>query len=224
MQMFVGIEGPIGVGKSTFAKWLAAQLHWEIQLEPVETNPYLAYFYGKAEGVSMAEGMRRWTFPMQIHLLHARYLMHQRARFAVDGVVQDRTIWGDSVFARDHHRTGLMSDLEWGTYRLAWEAMKQTIAYPDALIFLDAPVDVLQRRIREERARPEEVGIPDSYLEGLRGGYDELRVEMAQHVPTASFDWTDPNAHIEEVVRFLMEVNERPGFPWAKRRPIGGGV
>lgn len=218
--LFVGIEGPIGVGKSTLSIALAQRFGWHVQHEPVETNPYLAHFYGKAEGVSMAEGMRRWTFPMQIHLLHARYLLHQGARFDPNGVVQDRTLWGDTVFARDHHRTGLMSDLEWTTYRLAWEAMLQTVTYPDAVVFLDAPIDTLQERIQGPagRGRAEEAGIPDAYLEGLRGGYDELFQELVLHTPCKRFEWSDPNVLVDAVADFLVDVAEKDAFPWAKRR------
>lgn len=218
--LFVGIEGPIGVGKSTLAEALAAKFGWRVQREPVETNPYLPFFYGKAEGISMEEGMRRWTFPMQIHLLHARYLLHQQARFDDGGVIQDRTIWGDTVFARDHHRTGLMGDLEWSTYRLAWEGMLQTVSYPDAVVFLDAPVDVLQDRIQGPtgRRRTEETGIPDSYLEGLRSGYAELYAELSSHTPSRRFDWVAPRDDVEAVVAFLDEVAAQNRFPWAKRR------
>lgn len=216
--LFVVVEGPIGSGKSVLTRRLAETFGWDAMYEPVKANPYLDHFYGTAEGVSMEDGMRRWTFPMQIHLLHARYILHQRARVSPNGTVQDRGIWGDTVFARDHHRTGLMSDLEWGTYRLAWEAMRQHLVYPDLFIFLDAPVEVLQARIAR-RGREMERGIPDAYLEGLRDGYAELEREMAGHAPLFRFDWTDPDAQVDRVIRAVEVTAADDGFTWARRRP-----
>lgn len=216
--LFIALEGTLGSGKSTLAGQLAKLFGWDAMYEPVEMNPYLDHFYGTAEGVSMEEGMRRWTCLMQLHLLHARYILHQRARVSPRGTVMDRSVYGDTVFARDHHRTGLMSDLEWGTYRLAWEAMGQTLVYPDLFIFLDPPVEVLQERIAK-RGRPMERGIPDSYLEGLRDGYAELEREMSGYAPVHHFGWTDPERELHLVVRAIELTAADGGFTWARRRP-----
>lgn len=216
--LFIVLEGPIGSGKSVLTGRLAEAFGWDAMYEPVKANPYLDYFYGTAEGIPMAEAMKRWTCIMQLHLLHARYILHQRARVSPNGTVQDRSIYGDTVFAKDHHRTGLMSDLEWGTYRLAWEAMRQHLVYPDLFIFLDAPVNVLQARIAK-RGRGMERGIPDTYLEGLRDGYAELEREMSGYAPTYHFDWTDPDAQVHRVIRVIEVVAADDGFTWARRRP-----
>ena len=218
-KLFIGLEGPIGIGKSHLTRKLAAKLGGLAMFEPVKTNPYLPYFYGKAEGVSMVEGMTRWTFPMQIHLLHARYILHQRARVSPQTVVQDRTIYGDTVFAKSHYDDEIMSELEWGTYQLAWEAMKQTLVYPDVMVFLDAPIEVLQRRIQEDRKRPEEEGIPDAYLGKLRNGYHTLRREVSGYTQVLSYDWIDPNSSFDELVRDIQMVTQDRGFTWARRRP-----
>ena len=50
---FVTIAGNIGVGKSTLVSLLANKLGWELVLEAVTENPYLADFY---------EDMNRWSF------------------------------------------------------------------------------------------------------------------------------------------------------------------
>ena len=216
--LFIAVEGPVGCGKSTLTRTLADTFGWEAMFEPVETNPYLSHFYGEADGIPMEEAMRRYTFPMQIHLLHARYILHQRARISPHGVVQDRSCYGDVVFARDHHRTGIMSDLEWGTYCLAWEAMRQTLVCPDMFVFLDAPVEVLQERVRT-RNRTAEKGIPDEYLNGLRKGYADLQHDVRGFAPTYTFDWADPNANVAEVVKTIKTVAAVEGFSWARRRP-----
>lgn len=216
--LFIVVEGPIGCGKSTLTKTIADHFGWEAMFEPVETNPYLSYFYGEAEGIPMGEAMKRWTFPMQTHLLHARYILHHRALACPTGVVMDRGIWGDTVFARDHWRSGLMSDLEWGTYNLAWEAMRKHLVFPDLFVFLDAPVEILQERIAA-RDRSAESGIPDDYLESLRDGYGELENEMRGMAPVYRFEWSDPNAHVHRVFAAIRAQARDDGFTWARRRP-----
>ena len=48
------IEGPIGVGKSSLARRLAAHLQGELMMEKPQENPFLARFY--AENLLTAAG------------------------------------------------------------------------------------------------------------------------------------------------------------------------
>ena len=41
MSLFVGIEGPIAVGKTTLARKIERELGYHPMHEPVEENPYL---------------------------------------------------------------------------------------------------------------------------------------------------------------------------------------
>jgi len=208
-RLFVGIEGSIGIGKSTLAKWLAEQLGYQAMFEPVDANPYLSLFY---------EDMQRWGAIMQLHLLHARKLMHLRARLSPTGVVQDRTIYGDTVFARNLHESGLMSDLEWDTYMLSWETMVQTLVYPDLVIFLDGSTVLCQERIRL-RSRSMESGIPDAYLDSLGAGYARLHDEISDYTVCRRYDWTDPDANRQAVLADIRAVGESTGFSWSRLRP-----
>ena len=49
----IWVEGIIGAGKSTFAKYLAEKLEFRLLSEPVD-NEYLTLFY---------ENPKRWAFP-----------------------------------------------------------------------------------------------------------------------------------------------------------------
>lgn len=51
--MHIAIAGNIGSGKTTLTQLLAKHYQWEVELEPVDDNPYLEEFYADL-GVSPA--------------------------------------------------------------------------------------------------------------------------------------------------------------------------
>ncbi len=168
------IEGIIGAGKSTITQKLAEALGLRAIFEPVESNPYLERFY-KEPG--------RWAFPMQMHLLHARYAMQKIAAYEATmnggyhGAILDRGLPGDRVFARLHMLAGNMDELEWQTYEAAYDSMTCSLIPPSLMIFLDVEPEVAFDRVKE-RARGAEVGMELQYLKDLRKGYLDLMVEI----------------------------------------------
>lgn len=167
----IWVEGLIGAGKTTLAKILADVFGMRALFEPVDSNPYLELFY---------KDPKRWAFPMQMELLYRRYNMQQLAvREAVHGtgVILDRGLPGDRVFARLHMLAGNMSELEWNTYENAYEIMSCSLVAPSLLIFLDVEPDIALERVKA-RARGAEVGIDIDYLKSLRKGYLDLLGEI----------------------------------------------
>ena len=51
---FIAIEGPIGVGKTTLAKKLAASFNYDTLLEDPEENPFLEKFYRNRQQAALA--------------------------------------------------------------------------------------------------------------------------------------------------------------------------
>ena len=67
-DLFIGIAGMIGAGKSTLAKALGEHLSLPVYYEPVQDNAYLADFY---------RDTKRYSFATQIYLLNRRFQQHQ---------------------------------------------------------------------------------------------------------------------------------------------------
>ena len=67
-DLFIGIAGLIGAGKSTLATALGDHTGLPVYYEPVDDNEYLADFYQDTKQVS---------FAMQIYLLNRRFQQHQ---------------------------------------------------------------------------------------------------------------------------------------------------
>ena len=161
--MHIAIAGNIGSGKTTLAGLLGHHYGWDVQYEDVEENPYLADFYND---------MRRWSFNLQVYFLKSRFGQIVKIREGKKSVIQDRTIYEDSViFAANLFDMGLMSPRDYENYTGLFKLMSSLIAPPDLLIYLRATVPTLVRQI-EMRGRPYESSIRLDYLRRLNERYE----------------------------------------------------
>jgi len=184
--MFIGISGLIGVGKSTLTRRLAEHLRYKAYYEPVTENPYLEDFY---------RDMTRWTFNMQTFLLFARFEQHQELVWdpchkGGGGVVQDRTIYEDTIFARMHYNDGLMDERDYATYTGHFNIMRRYLVYPDVIIYLRVTPEQAMERI-QQRGRDAEKAISMEYLQALFDGYEQYAEEMRRYTLVLPLDWSE---------------------------------
>lgn len=196
---FIVISGLIGVGKSTFASSLAEYLGYEPFFEPVDDNPYLERFY---------QDPNTWAYPMQEFLKHRRFAAYQCAAWGIrsgrfKGVVMDRSIHEDTVFAEINQKIGTIDELNWKTYLQGFQDFQIFCPEPDVYIYLDGSPETCHERILQ-RARPAEQkaglsgdadntqqGIPLDYLRTLHQGYQDWLKEISPRIPTVKLDWSD---------------------------------
>ncbi len=211
----IWIEGIIGSGKSTFSGWIADGLKLRLIKEPVD-NDYLTIFY---------EDPKRWAFPMQIDLLHKRYSLQKLAAYEASlaavgeseyqGVVLDRGLPGDRVFARLHMLEGNISKVEWRTYTRAYETMTCSLIPPSLLIYLDVEPEVAMKRVQNRDRTFERAGVPLEYLEKLHRGYLDLLVEIesGQHTWSRGMEvmripWNTDHQPIDSIIELLKKKYE----------------
>ncbi len=218
---YIGIAGTIGVGKSTLTVDLARALNFEPILEEVDGNPYLEGFY---------KDMKSFGTMMQVWLLNHRFRQHREfvTRISlgkIRGVVQDRTIWEDTIFARmlNAHPEKIISDLDYNTYLDLFDNMVlRELVFPQLLIYLDCSPEVAIERIHS-RGRVMEQTIDLGYLRALRDNYEAFIEEMQQAgVRILRLKW-EPFQPISEVVRLVHEYSLKPSSftKWVRplRRP-----
>lgn len=162
MRQFIAVEGLIGVGKTSLCKLLADEWGGRLVLEPSETNPFLEPFYNDPD---------RFSFPVQMYYLVTRWkqqaLIRQEELFS--SVVVSDYLWEkDRLFAEK-----TLVGMEMELYDHFANALGEKSPRPDLLVFLDAPTDVIMKRIAK-RNIPGEHNIKPAYLNDLRDRYHRL--------------------------------------------------
>lgn len=200
MKYFVAVAGNIGVGKSSLTGLLAQKLGWEPFYEAVVENPYLADFYAD---------MERWSFHSQIFFL-SRRLRHHRALLDRPGpVIQDRSVYEDAeVFARNLYAQGQMAERDWASYRNLYEVLATLLPPPNLVVYLQASVPTLLRRI-SLRGRDFEHSISPDYLSQLNALYDRWATGFnlcpVLTVSTDNLDFVHYEAHLEQIARRVLD-------------------
>ena len=156
---YIIIEGPIGVGKTSLANKLALEWDADLVLENVDDNPFLSKFYKNPREVSLQT---------QLYFLLTR--TRQVQAFKQQDIfsntrVSDFMLQKDRLFAQV-----TLNNEEYDLYDQLYSYMTVDIPKPDLIIYLQAPVSTLMKRIKK-RGRDFEKYIDTEYLERLNAMY-----------------------------------------------------
>ncbi|MFP4547489.1 MAG: deoxynucleoside kinase [Fidelibacterota bacterium] len=201
-EVFVGVAGNIGVGKTTMTDIIADHFGWKAYYESVIDNPYLDKFY---------HDMKRWSFHLQIYFLSNRFKTHKEMIEKPGSAIQDRTIYEDvEIFARNLHEMGNMDKTDWENYCSLFTEMTSYLKEPDLIIYLRASVDTLITRIKK-RSRDYEKTIDPEYLHMLNVSYDKwIKKEQEKgHVLVIETDGFNVFEHKDKLNGYLNEINVR---------------
>ena len=187
-DLFIGIAGMIGAGKSTLATALGQHLKLPVYFEPVADNDYLADFY---------KDTARYSFATQIYLLNRRFQQHQEIIWRGGGGVQDRTIYEDAVFARMLVNIGLMEERDYRTYLSLFRHMSNFMCRPHVIVYLDVKPERSMERIRM-RSRDVESAVSLTYLTALYDEYTGFIADISKTIPVITVDY-DQFRNVEEM-------------------------
>lgn len=165
---YIAIEGVIGVGKTTLARYLQEALSAEILMEVFEENPFLSDFYADRS---------RYAFQTQIFFLLSRYRQQHQV---IPRAISHSPLVSDYLFAKDWLFAHLnLENDELAVYESVYTALAERIPAPTLVVYLKASVDTLMDRIAV-RDRPYERNMEREYIAALSAAYDDLFADFSQ--------------------------------------------
>ncbi|MEQ1898897.1 MAG: deoxynucleoside kinase [Vicinamibacterales bacterium] len=193
---YIAIEGPMGVGKTSLAGRLAARIDARMVLDETE-NPFLGDFYTGRPGAALQS---------QLFFLlnrHRQQLAERQSDLFAQATICDYLFDKDKIFAYLN-----LDDNELFIYQRLYDLLARDVASPDLVVYLQAPTDVLLRRMKnrfQEDAEPGTAEPDASYLRELNEAYQHFFFHYTATpllvVETAQVDLRGSDDAVDDLVR-----------------------
>ena len=189
------------MGKSSLAKRVAARLDATAVLEDAE-NPFLADFYAGRAGAALQA---------QLFFLlnrHRQLVGLQQGNLFAQATVCDYVFDKDKIFAYLN-----LDDNELFIYQRLYDLLAKDVPAPDLVIYLQAPTDVLVRRLRERAKDPaREAFDPDpGYVRELNEAYQHFFFHYSATpllvVETSQLGAEASDEAVDDLIRQIRTMN-----------------
>ena len=198
---YIAVEGPIGAGKTTLAERLGTRLDATLVLEETE-NPFLADFYADRPGAAL-----------QAQLFYLLNRHRQQTSLRQADLFNQVTIC-DYLFDKDKIFAFLnLDDNELFIYQRLFDLLSRDIAPPDLVVYLQAPTEVLLRRLHSRREDPEAAAlVPDAdYVKELNEAYTHFFFHYDRTpllvVETSELDSDASEEALDDLVRQITQMS-----------------
>jgi deoxyguanosine kinase len=197
---YVAVEGPIGVGKTSLAERLAERLDATSLFEEWKQNPFLQPFYDGKPGAA---------FQVELFYVLSRY--RQQQELLQRKLFSQHTLC-DYVFEKSKLFAYLnLEDNELLIYEKLYTLLSESVPRPDLVIYLQAPTEVLIRRIRA-RKRAEEARLSEEYLAEVNRAYNHYFFHYSQTpllvVNTSEVDFVKNPDDVDDLMRQIRGMGK----------------
>jgi deoxyadenosine/deoxycytidine kinase len=197
---YVAVDGPIGVGKSPVVERLAERLEAQTVLESWAENPFLKAFYDARPGAA---------FQAELFFLLSRYRQQQeilQRKLFTRYTLCDYVLEKSKLFAYLN-----LDDSELLIYEKLYTLLAEGMPRPDLVVYLQAPTDVLMRRIRT-RGRPEESRLSEDYLAEVNRAYNHYFFHYTATpllvVNTADVDFVKRPEDVDDLLKQIRQMGK----------------
>ena len=197
-RQFIVVEGAIGAGKSTVVERLAERLEANTVLEDWAQNPFLKPFYDGGPGAA---------FQVELFFLLSRY--RQQQEITQRPLFSQATLC-DYLFEKSKLFAYLnLDDSELLIYDKLYALLAEGLPRPDLVVYLQAPTELLLKRIRS-RGRPEEARLSEEYLAEVNRAYNHYFFHYTQTpllvVHTADVDFARRPEDVDDLLKQIRQM------------------
>ena len=197
---YIAVEGAIGVGKTAVVERLAERLDATTVLEEWGQNPFLKPFY---------DGQAGAPFQVELFFLLSRYRQQQeltqRSLFT-QATISDYVFDKSKIFAYLN-----LEDSELLIYEKLYSLLAESVPKPDLVVYLQAPTEILMKRIRT-RGRPEESRLTEEYLAEVNRAYNHYFFHYSQTpllvVNTAESDFVSRAEDVDDLLKQIRTMGK----------------
>jgi len=197
---YIAVEGPIGAGKTALTERLGTRLDATIVLEEAD-NPFLADFYADRPGAALQAQL--------FYLLsrHQQQVALRQADLFSQVTISDYVFDKDKIFAYLN-----LDDNELFIYQRLYDLLARDVPPPDLVLYLQAPTEVLLRRIRARRTDSEDARLdPDpDYIKELNEAYHHFFFHYDATpllvVETSQFDSDASDEGLDDLVKQIRTM------------------
>lgn len=202
---FITIIGNIASGKSTLTRLLTKKL--KASQVPADslfrTNPFFPLALNDRP---------RWSLASDLWFFYERLKLERKIplKLKKHHVVVDSGLPMSFVYARSRLISGYLTQNEWELYKSIHDELLPTAKFPDTIIYLKTPVEIILKRIRRRRRQFELKHYTTKYLGGLGESLEMVVKKLQKHkirivsVETNKIDFihnqNDLNNLIQEVL------------------------
>jgi len=201
---YIAIEGPIGVGKTSLARRLAGTFGTDLLLEGADSNPFLERFYNDPKNGAL---------PAQLFFLFQRA---QQMRDLSQGELFSPVRIADFIMQKDRLFAELtLSEDEMVLYEQVCENLLINAPRPDLVIYLQAPVNVLQERIARRGIDFEQL-MGGEYLQRIAEAYTRMFYTYDESplliVNAQNIDWVHNDSDYDLLINEISTIRHGRHF------------
>ena len=190
---YIAIEGNIGAGKTTLAKFLSNHFKGNLLLEEFNNNKFLSSYYATGD-----------------------YALQTEIQFLIDRSKQIKEFFKNtkSVIISDYYpnkslifsKMNLLKE-EFEITKKLYEILFNDFEKPELLIFIDSEIDEVYRNIKT-RNRTNEQAIDLFYLENISMNYESWLLKLkipVLRIKGKTIDYSDPTSLFENFEALLSK-------------------
>lgn len=190
---YIAIEGNIGAGKTTLAKFLSNHFKGDLLLEEFNNNKFLSSYYATGD-----------------------YALQTEIQFLIDRSKQIKEFFKNtkSVIISDYYpdkslifsKMNLLKE-EFEITKKLYEILFNDFEKPELLIFIDSEIDEVYRNIKT-RNRTNEEAIDLFYLENISMNYESWLLKLkipVLRIKGKTIDYSDPTSLFENFEALLSK-------------------